>query len=639
MAKTDYAGGYTGTILSIDLTNNNIEKTPLAAEMARDFIGGHGLTAKLTYDLIKRGTEPLSPENILLFGAGPLVGTMAPTGSRATAMAKSPLSGLIGISNAGHFGAMLKFAGYDELIIKGRAENPVYLKILDDEIEFVPAAHLWGKDVPETVETIRREIGENYWVTCIGPAGENLVKFAGIISNAHSAFGRTGMGAVMGSKNLKAIAIYGRKSVKAAKPGKFMKYVNRTLERMRGYFEMIEQARKFGTQVQALLSPQLTLTRLPRLPDTEALDADKYLQAFQVSPIACSACPVGCKAWLKTKGGTAMGASCTYGTVTGPYGVGLAIKTYEEIARIADLGQRLGLDSMVTASMISYAIEMYQDGVITKEDTGGLDLSWGDTETILELIRLIALRKGLGDILAEGMDGASSRIGRGSERYASHVKGLTMQPEMFPDIRAVLSSDILGCFVNPRGWHIDTYRRPNTYLTGDNVVDVVREWGPRMGVPEEAMKHILTGSGYNIPLFTKLSEQYNLVIHSLGTCDRHVVCLSLDIDMLTNLYSAATGIETAPADLLHAGERILNVEKAFNIREGASRKDDQIPDRLTVESIDSQRGKLAPANKDTYNAILDEYYEVHGWDKRAGIPTRKKLTELGLEAIAKDLDA
>jgi aldehyde:ferredoxin oxidoreductase len=638
MTAQMYTGGYAGTILSINLSNNIIEKIPLDMETARKYIGGQGLTAKLTYDSIApRTVDPLSPENVVIFGAGPLVGTMAPTGSRATVMSKSPLSGLIGISNAGHFGTMMKFAGYDQLIIKGRAEKPVYIRITDGDVQIVTAEHIWGRDIPETVDMIRGETGDDYWVSAIGPAGENLVKFATIVNNKHSVFGRTGLGAVMGSKNLKAIAFLGRGSIRVAKPGKFMKHVDRTLKRMQAYSDAIEQTRRLGTQVQALLSQQYNLVRLPRLTDIETFDADKYLDSFRVSPIACSACPIGCKAWMENKNGTRLGASCTYGTVTGPYGVGLALRTYGDTAKVADLGQRLGLDSMVTASLISFAIELYEAGIISREDTDGLDLKWGDTDMTLSLIKKIAHKEGFGSVLAQGMSEAAHRIGGDSARYVSQVKGLTMQPEMFPDIRAVVSPEIFGCFVNPRGWHIDTYRRPALYLAGDKALRVIEEWGPKMGITEEAMMRVVTDNRYNIALFAKYVEEYNLVVQCLGTCDRHLVCLSMDIDMLNDLYSAATGLDTSPSELLQAGERALNIEKAFNIREGASREDDQIPERLLRESLETRSGIYPPANSHEFNTLLDEYYECHGWEGKTGVPTKKKLDELGLESVAREL--
>lgn len=351
-------GGYAGTILSVDLSNHAIEKMQLDTDLARDFIGGHGINAKLLYDLVKPGIDPLSPENVLIFGAGPLVGTMAPTASRATAMAKSPLSGLIGISNAGHFGAMLKFAGYDHLIIKGKADRPVYLKIDGADVRILDAAHLWGKDVSETTDKLWGEIGDEHWVSCIGQGGENLVKFAGILCNKHSAFGRTGLGAVMGSKNLKAVTTFGRKAITVSNKGKFIKLVNQSLrDTFRQYGTRIKATRELGTYAESLKHGFLNFLEPPQR-HIEAFDFQKCRDAFRTKNFACSACPIGCKAWLQHKDGMEFGASCTAGTIGMPFGIELLMETWADIAKAADLGQRYGLDSIDLSVMMRNIIPL-----------------------------------------------------------------------------------------------------------------------------------------------------------------------------------------------------------------------------------------------------------------------------------------
>lgn len=632
------ACGYAGTILSVDLSSHTVEKIPLDTDLARDYIGGHGINAKLLYDLVKPGIDPLSPENVLIFGTGPLVGTMAPVAARATAMAKSPLSGLIGISNAGHFGAMLKFAGYDHLVIKGRAERPVYLNIDDEDVQIVDAAHLWGKDVAETTDALWQEIGDEYWVTCIGQAGENLVRFAAILCNKHSAFGRTGLGAVMGSKNLKAIAIRGRKSVTVADGRKFMKLVDQNLQAMLSqHTAEIKMFQEQGTYAHVLQSGHMNFIPRPSR-DTEAFDYQKCMDAFQRTNVSCIACPVGCKQWLKHENGMEFGASCTAGTVGMPYGVELLLPTWTDIGKAADLGQRYGVDSIDMAGMISWALELYENGVITKEDTDGLELLRGDAGTTLELMRRIAYREGFGDTLAEGIVRACQRVGRGSEAYAQHIKGLGKPPRLGLDLRAVLKHTYqFGGVVNPRGWHPDCYRVVGIPFSGEKegTIEAIKDLAPMFGIPPQAMAAVLAGKPYNIPLFTKFAEEYYVVVHSLGLCDRPFALMSIEI--LADFYLAATGLAITAADLLLAGERVWNIQKAFNIREGASRQDDRVPERVTREAVEVRAGKFPPVLVADVNVLIEGYYEARSWEKETGKPTAAKLKALGLEAIARDL--
>lgn len=628
--------GYAGTILSVDLSSRSIERIPLEEEMGRDYLGGHGINARLLHDLIKPGCNPLSPENVLIYGTGPLVGTMAPTASRATVMAKSPLTGFIGVSNAGHFGAMLKFAGYDNLILKGRADQPVYLEIDNEDVRIVDAAHLWGKDVSETTDALWHDIGDEYWVSCIGPAGENLVRFASIINNKHSAFGRTGMGAVMGSKNLKAVAVRGTKPVTVAHPGRFMKLVNENLREIFSRQEAIKMYRERGTLAMLLMSGFINYMPRPER-DTEVFEVEKFQEQFQKFNIACSACPLGCKAWLQHREGMEFGVSCTAGSIGLPYGIELLMPTWTDIGRAADAGRRYGMDSIDLSATISWAMELYQDGIITKDDTDGLELKRGDVDGTLELMRRVAFREGLGDTLAEGLVRASQKVGRGSEAYAHHIKGLGKPRRFGLDLRAVLKHPYqFGSIINPRGWHPDAYQIVGIPFTADReaTLEAVKKYAPAIGIPPAAMELILTGDVYNLPLFTKYVEEYYVTIHSLGVCVNPVVLMN--IDALADLFSAATGIEASPADLRLAAERVWNVEKVFNLREGATRKDDRVPERFTRSSVELGVGTFPPVDPGEVRTLLDGYYEAHGWDRETGEPTRAKLEELGLEELASE---
>ena len=644
-------GGYAGRILSVNLTTGDIEVVLLDEALKSDFLGGHGINAKLLYDLVKPGTDPLSPDNVLIFGAGPLVGTMYPTASRASAMAKSPLSGLISMSNAGHFGQMLKFAGFDHLIIKGRADKPVYLRINDDDVQIADASHLWGKDNYETTDTLWAQLGSDHWVSSIGQAGENLVKFANIMTNKHSVFARTGLGAVMGSKKLKAIAIRGTKRVTVQEPGKFMKLVNQKLRAISEHTEEVEFARKMGSIAIIIQGDHMSQIQLPPAGhrDTEARDLQKYMGAFRLAAFACPGCPIGCKHWLEPKDGKPFAVSCTAGTLAMP-GIALSISTWAEMAKTTELSQRYGMDTIDTCALITLAIELQEKGILTKKDTDGLQLGWGRAEEIRALIRRIAFREGLGDALADGTKGACEKIGQGSAGYGMAIKGVSAPERLTPDLRSKLYHQMtFGRVVNPRGNTPECYKNPwMPPKTGerDAIRAAVRKAASVIGLPPDATQRmladvpaILAEQGYNVPRYTKFVEQYCAVVNSLGLCDRPYESLAevTGIEMLSDAYSAVIGQEVSAAEQLQAADRIWNVQRAFNIRQGGSRKDDQLPERFLREPLVTEKGEYPPARSDDFNILLDEYYEEHGWDPKTGKPGVEKLQWLGLEGVVKDI--
>lgn len=631
------AYGYAGNIVYVNLTEQTIKKEPLDKELAKTFIGGMGINSKLAYELVKPGTEPFSPENVLIFGAGPLVGTLAPGSSRTDATSKSPLTGFLGMANAGiSVGAMLKYAGYDHLVITGRAEKPIYLKVFDDNIEILDASHLWGKDLWETTDAIWSELGD-CWVSCIGPGGENLVRYASIMNNKRAGHSRAGLGAVMGSKNLKAIAARGTKGIEVADGKKFMELVNELLERIMKS-PLVEMWRNLGFTMAfegySAMGYFLAKNFSQGCLETPQVFSQKeYRERIVKRSYACLGCPIGCKNLVEIEDGKYAGLTFRVSSLGSQVGYHLVpgVENWDEVVKCVELENRYGLDSTSLCGTIAFAIELYERGIITREDTGGLELKWG-AETVKTLIEKIACREGIGDLLAEGVVRASKRFGKGSEKYAFHIKGL----ETPLGVRGRLSTENFGQITNPRGGHLE---RSPSITFAPRKAEAFKRYCPAIGVPEEAVARVCEGpENFNVARLTKWVEDYNTVQFCLGMCHRTPLVQHLDLDILVELYSAATGIETSRVELQKAGERVWNIQKAFNVREGASRRDDMPPKRSLSEPILIGGKEYGPIKEEEMNTLLDQYYEEREWDIEKGVPTKQKLADLGLEDIGQDLE-
>lgn len=634
--KTSY--GYAGNILYVNLTDGSVRKEPLGEDLARAFIGGMGIGGKLAYDLIKPGSDSLSPDNVLTYGAGPFVGTLVPGASKVDAIGKSPLIGFLGVAGCGNsIGVMLKYAGYDHLVITGRAETPVYLKIFDDEIQVHDASHLWGKGVWETTDALWEELGD-CWVSCIGPGGEALVRYACITDNKLGMYSRGGLGAVMGSKNLKAIAVRGTKGIQVADGRRFKKIVDEVREnidksRLTGMWRQLG----FMMALDGYSATGLTLLKnfsqgyeeLPRL-----FSQQEYVDRIFESPYACTSCPVGCKATVNVKDGkyagltfniSSPGAQVIWHTFSG-------VENWDEVVKCVEQQDIYGLDSAAVCGLVGFAIELYERGIITKEDTGGLELKWNG-ETLRALTEKIVRREDIGDILAEGIVRACEKLGKGSEEYAMHVKGLNLAL----DLRGRLSStEVFGQLTNPRGAHMD---RATSLTFTPRKVESIKNYCLGIKVPQEAIERIFTDGpeGFNVARLTKWVEDYNSICISMGFCNRPPIAQYFNLETLTELYSAATGIEISPAELLKAGERIFNMHRAFNAREGARRRDDMPPRRTLKESLVISGKEIPPLSEGLVNQLLDEYYDEREWDKESGMATKQKLVSLGLGSVAEDL--
>jgi len=625
----DKMGGYAGSILKVDLTTKNIDRIPLSQELALKFLGGTGINGWLAYSHIEPLTAPFSPQNALVLGIGPLTGTLAPGAVRSNITAKSPVSQYIGSSGTGHMG-MLKFAGYDHLIVTGKAETPVYLKI-GDEVEIRDAGHLWGKDTWEATEAVWHELGKEYAVASIGPAGENLVRDANVMVNKYSAYADTGMGAVMGSKNLKAIAAYGSQGISVAEPKRFMELVNSINQEVMG-IPNIEEFRTFGTLL--MLEGMTGKTVSPvYYRNHQQVAGEEFLKSFdnkvflemmeQHGNLSCPGCPVGCKHFVRPRGGPyaglAMPLSCAASPVEAFGGPCALEGGWIETFKCAELCNRLGMSYFSSANLIAMAIELYQRGIIDKKDTGGLDLEW-QPGVVQDLLQRIAHRKGFGDILADGLIEAPRRIGRGADYYAIHCKGvgsfLADPRPLYTTLWATTVTHVTGGHLPPT-WEYEGLSREKRERT-------LR----RMGLFEDEMAKAGSGSGgLGIGRITRLAEDYTFALECFGMCtfphNRR-----FNIDVWAEVYSAATGIEVSGAELLEAAARGIDMRKAFNIREGASRKDDTIPRRFLSEPIEFQGRICPPYDSEHLDKLVTEYYEARGWDPGNGAVTQQRLAEL-----------
>lgn len=607
--------GYAGRILHVDLSSGKIWTEPLKEEYAKKYIGGIGLGMRLLLDHSKPGVDPFDPENPLVLATGPLSGSMVPTGGNGHAfVSKSPESFGVGEAKShGHFGTEMKRAGYDAIIFHGKSEKPVYLWVDDDSVQIMDAKHLWGKSTFETEDAIRNELKDFYIrVASIGPAGEKLVRIACIMNDRSRAAGRCGMGAVMGSKNLKAIAIRGSKDVKVANQERLLELIKIQHERMKG-----PAARKYRT----LGTPEnvLVLQKLGAMPTNnftratfDAADkiSGEYLnERFVAKIIGCSSCAMRCEHIAVVPEGPYKGTTTRieYEPLWA-IGPNCGVGSLDAILKGMDLSNYYGVDAISIGGIVGFAMDLYEHGLIGKEELGGLELNFGNHEAMLEMIKRISLREGFGDVLAEGVKLAAEKIGKDAPHYAVHIKGVEMTGY---DIRG-LKTAALGYAVSFRG---ADHNRHGAY--GPDVAGKVNRFKAEKGRGK----------------LVRETEDLYAIIDSLIVCKFSRGTYFEGYKDLAALYSAVTGIEMTPEELQKAGERINNLGRLFNIREGLTRKDDSMPWKvMNVPIPDEGVAKGSFVSQEDLDLLLDDYYEVRGWTKE-GIPTVEKLNEIRMEDL------
>ena len=629
-----------GKILRANMTDGKVTEERLDEGVARKFIGGRGLGSKILFDELKPGINPLGPENKLVIATGVVTGIPFPGNSCHSVMAKSPLTGIWGEAHAkGFFGPELKFAGYDAIIVEGKAATPVYLWIHDGEVEIKEASHLWGKFTRETQRTIREEVNdERAQIGCIGPAGENLVRFANVLFGFNHVAGRTGMGAVMGSKNLKAIAVRGTSKVRYAHEEKLAELLVNKLadkEALKGPY-WPDGLYKFGSL--ADLSYWQETGRLPTMNfrkclfnGHEAVSAETLAESgYVIRHNTCPYCNVGCNRAVK---------------LSSPYEVDpdYAAPEYESLAALSsfcmidnlpaalkaiELCNKYCMDTISTGVSIAFAMECYEKGMITSEDAEGLDLSWGNHESMVQLVEKIARRQGIGNLLAEGVKRAAEKIGQDSEEFAMHVKGMELPMH---EVRGMKGHGLAYATSNRGGCHLQ--------VETDDLFE--EQLCPEIGIDEMAFPRECRDKLYAGPEKVKLNKIVGdlfAVFDSLVVCKWTVYpCGGTKVTTLNDIIAAATGWDITINELMNTGERIFNLCRSFNVREGITRKDDMLPKRFTEPLPEGPlKGEALP--RSLLKKMLDSFYKFRGWHRQTGIPTRRKLEELELKYVADSLE-
>jgi len=640
--------GYAGKVLYVDLTGNTFRKEDLDMEVARKFLGGQGVSSKLAYDLIAPGVDPLSPQNVLVYGVSPFTGTFMPGFPRAGMVSKSPLTGLLMESNSGNsIGPMLKYAGYDHLVISGRARRPVCLVIDNDDVRIEDASDMWGMDVFEASDAIRAKLGHEYWTSCIGPGGENLVSFACVTENKNGMLGRAGLGAVAGSKKLKGIAVRGTKGTKVHRRREFRQLAEEMRRRIAEY-PLIDLWRNEGKIIDAYMKPFYQRGIYGKrnygegAPEvgTEVFTQKEFAGEIWKSYYACFGCPCGCKGVIGVAGGRYPVPDFK---ISNPWGtpmlfIDCGAGGWKEAVKPAYLASKYGIDAFETLRVISFAIELHRKGIISREDADGLEMDW-NVETILALVEKIARRDGIGAILARGVRGASKEIGGGAEKYAVHVKGLAPTMDLrgsrtADDNEPYLFLENFGQLVDPRGAH---HARSWSITYVPRKAESIRRYAVSIGVPGETVDRIVTESGWNLPRLLKWVDDFDTMAFSLGLCMRPQMMSNYDLNGLARLFAITTGIELTPGELLEGGERIWNLQRLFNAREGASWEDDMPPGRMMTEPLAVGQKLNPPVDGKAIRDMLGEYYQESGWDEATGVPTKEKLGRLGLEEEARGI--
>ena len=605
--------GYHGRVTLVDLDSHSVRWEPLGEDVLRRFIGGTGLGAYLLFRYCAPGCDPLSPENPLIFATSPLVGSRLTTSSKFAVVAKSPLTGMIGDSLSSSFIAMeLKKTGSDAIVVTGRSSFPTVLAITDDDVEFLNASHLAGMGTSATERAVKSQLGGMYRVASIGPAGENLVRFAGIANDGGRQAGRTGPGAVMGSKNLKAIAVRGHSTVSFAEPEE-LGGIRADLSR-RSLGDATEKYRTLGTMANVSV-----FNRLGALPTrnfqqstfegVETVSGEAFQKSHHVKNAHCASCTIGCEHIVMTTDGGAKTTGRLEYQSSFAMGPLVGVNDPNTVIRASALCDEMGMDTISAGGTIAWAMECFENGLLTPSDTDGVDLRFGDGGALLALLEMIAARRGVGDMLAEGSRRAADTLGNGTQDWAMHVKGLEM-PGYEP---RSLKTMALALSVSTRG---ACHNRSSAYEADfSNRVD-------RLSVDEERGRIAMEG------------EDYSAVMDSLIWCKFLRKAFDDFYGESAMIYERLTGWTTTPDDLKLAGERINNLKKLFNIREGWARDDDTLPPRVLHEELQTGIVKGIGLTPSDLDMMIEGYYRARGWTEEGLVP-ESKLDELRLTDVVR----
>jgi len=594
--------GYQGKILRVDLSNGICKVEPLDEKVARKFIGGRGLATKLFVDEVSPLVDALSPENKLLIATGPLTGTPAPTSGRYMVVTKSPLTGTIASSNAGgYWGAELKFAGYDIIIVEGKSKKPVYLMIEDDTVEIRDASHIWGKFVSETTSKLLKEVPEKSRVLTIGPAGEKMSHIAAVISDVSRAAGRSGVGAVMGSKNLKAITVRGTKKVTLADEEALKAVIKDCGAKIKENGVTGQGLPAYGTAVLVNIVNEggvfpTNNYQTSQFPDAEEISGELMAEKYLVRKDPCYRCPIGCGRYCKVD--NIEGGGPEYESIWA-FGGDCGISDMASVIKANYWCNEYGLDTISTGTTIAAAMELYQKGYLKNEDLNGLSLEFGDNEAIIEWTKRIGLREGFGAKMADG-----SYVLTNS--YGVSELSMSVKKQELPayDPRAIQGQGLAYATSNRGGCHV------RAYLISPEI----------LSLPEKLDRFAIEGKATWVKIFQDLTA----FIDSSGIC--LFTSFALGVEDYKALINAVLGTNWTGEDILLAGERIWNLEKLFNLEAGIDSSQDTLPKRLLEDPISSGPSE---GNLSRLSEMLPEYYKLRGWSVE-GIPTSERKSLLGL---------
>jgi aldehyde:ferredoxin oxidoreductase len=620
--------GYGGKILRVNLTDGKLAEEP-TEKYTKEWVGGRGINEWILFHELPRECRPLEPENIFTIGVGPLVGTLSPFCSRVSVDTKNAFTNGVGSANCGgHFGAEMKYAGYDNLVFTGKSEKPVYLWLNDGKAELRDASLLWGKTTWETEKRIRTDENDNeVRVICIGQAGENQVRSACVISDRAKAAGGSGVGAVMGSKNLKAIAARGSMPITIAEPEHFINAVDLARAKVEKFPKAAKYRKDGYYGVESYYgSPAWEAGFRPVRngqddywePKKIKKVAGDTIKKYRKKILACFGCPVGCMPWMDIPDGPyAIKGEGWWNNSSNSFCTRVDVDNPEPAIMAHLLTNQYGLDGDNASVVIGWAFEAYEKGLLTKEDTDGLELTWGNYDAVLALIRKLAHKEDFGSFLADGVKSASEKLGKGSQDFAIHIKG---------------QDSVDGIRIS-KGWGFGVVTSPSA---GRHLRGALHSFSP------DKFK-----SWKNVAYNVHMQEQFKGILDMTGTCLYNNGLLSWETEItpkaaeyFAELTSALTGMELHYERFTLIGKKLHNIEKAINtIHGGFSRKDDYPPKRYWHEPVKSGPYKGEYINHDIWEKTLSEYYGLHGWDPESGLQTRKGLEILGLGAVADRLNS
>ncbi len=615
------ARGYMGKMLFVDLSENKLRDEALDEAICRQFIGGYGIGARILFSRQKAGVDPLGPDNTLGILTGPFTGTPALAGTKHTVVGKSPLTGGWGDANCGgYFGAFLKYAGYDAVFFTGASAKPVYLFINNGKAELRDAGHLWGKDTRQTEETLQSELGKDAEVACIGPSGESRSLIAAVMNKGRTA-ARSGLGAVMGSKKLKAVAVKGNMTVPLADEQRTKELRKQYTAALGGHIAWLKP---FGTPFLVDIgvlsgdSPVKNWTGvgLVDFPDFRPLAKEAMVERT-MKKFACYMCPIGCGGVMKAGAGEYKYAAGTrrpeYET-TAMFGTNCLNNNLESVIKAGDICDRYGIDTISAGAAIALAIECYEKGLITKKDTDGIEMTWGNHKAIVAMTEKLAKREGFGAVLADGVKAAAEKIGKGADKYAIHVGGQELP-----------AHDPKHSFHYATSYRMDP--TPGRHFVGSELSDAPGH--PAGLLPKFDLKSF-SGRGEA----RRVGSSFHHVVVCTGTC-LFVYWAFPNVEPIAEFMRVVTGWDVTNEELLKTGERIANIRQAFNIREGLAPLKFKVPDRV-LGKPPLKEGPVAGVIVDE-DTMIKEYLTAMDWDLKTAKPSRKKLLELGLADVAQEL--